>query len=114
MKNLKNSFDTVLNLNEGQAYFFLEQNLDGSYNGIISNSDTSEKSKSISNLYTKIEKTNYLFQSARIKLSEENHIDPLIDENPENSIIFYEMGLNDRKRIWTIDLEKGVLIKGEW
>lgn len=100
--------------NEGQAYFFLEQNLDGSYNGIISNSDTSEKSKSISNLYTKIEKTNYLFQSARIKLSEENHIDPLIDENPENSIIFYEIKLNDQKRIWTIDLEKGVLIKGEW
>src|SRR5690606_3685431 len=48
----------------GHPYFFLEQNADGSYNGIVSWSDTTKKSSHVSNFYTATKKATYLFRDA--------------------------------------------------
>lgn len=96
----------------GQPYFFLEQNADGTYNGIVSRSDTLKKVRYISNFYTATEKATYLFQDAQIMPLDEPYIDPSIDEAPKPFVLLYEKGTNGKRIPWVVDLDKGRLIQG--
>src|SRR5690606_847179 len=60
----------------GQPYFFLEKNADGSYNGIVSQSDTTKKSSHVSGFYTETRKARYLFRDAHLALTEDPYSDP--------------------------------------
>ena len=97
---------------QGQPYFFLEQNPDGSYNGMVSRSDTLKKARYISNFYTASEKATYLFQEAQIMPPDEPYIDPSIDEAPKPFVLLYEKGTNGKRIPWVVDLDKGRLIQG--
>lgn len=98
---------------QGQPYFFLEQNNDGSYNGLVSRSDTLKKSSHISNFYSATEKATYLFRHAQIMPPNETYINPVHDEAPKSTLLLYEKDTNGKKTPWVIDLNKGALIKGE-
>lgn len=96
----------------GQPYFFLEENADGTYNGIVSGSDTLKKSNNISSFYTATDKATYLFQDAQIMPLDEPYIDPSIDEAPKPFVLLYEKGTNGKRIPWVVDLDKGRLIQG--
>lgn len=96
----------------GQPYFFLEQNADGSYNGIVSRSDTTKKSSHVSNFYTATKKATYLFRDAQIMPLDKSYIDPSIDEAPKPFVLLYEKGTNGKRIPWVVDLDKGRLIQG--
>src|SRR5690606_41529313 len=81
----------------GQPSLFLEEDLDGSYRGIVSKSDTRKKARYISNFYTATEKATYLFKDAQIILPNEPYIDPVVDETPRPFLLFYEKKKNDKK-----------------
>lgn len=100
---------------QGQPYFFLEQNPDGYYNGIMSQSDTTKKSTHVSNFYTAAEKATYLFQDAHLAVPEEPYADPADYEigRPKSFVLLYEKGTNGKKILWVVDLQKRTLIKGE-
>lgn len=98
---------------QGQPYFFLEQNPDGSYNGIVSRSDTLQKASYISNFYTATEKASYLFQDALVTPPDEPYIDPAMDEAPKCFLLLYEKGTDGKRIPWVVDLHKGALIKGD-
>lgn len=97
----------------GQPYLFLEKNLDGSYRGIVSKSDTRKKARYISNFYTATEKATYLFKDAQIILPNEPYIDPVVDETPRPFLLFYEKTTNDKEAPLVIDLKKGKLLRGK-
>lgn len=97
----------------GQPYLFLEKNLDGSYRGIVSKSDTRKKARYISNFYTATEKATYLFKDAQIILPNEPYIDPVVDETPRPFLLFYEKTTNDKEAPLVIDLEKGKVLRGK-
>src|SRR5690606_37597111 len=97
----------------GQPYFFLEQNADGSYNGMVSRSDTLKKSDYVSNFYTGTQKATYLFRDAHLMPPSGTYINPVNDETPKSFVLFYEKGTNGKKTPWVVDLKKGILIKGE-
>lgn len=96
----------------GQPYFFLEQNADGSYNGIVSRSDTTKKSSHVSNFYTATKKATYLFRDAQIMPLDKSYIDPSIDEAPKPFVLLYEKDTNGKRIPWVVDLDKGRLIQG--
>lgn len=95
----------------GQPYFFLEQNADGSYNGIVSRSDTTKKSSHVSNFYTATKKATYLFRDAQLMPPNGTYINPVNDENPKSFVLLYEKGTNGKQTPWVVDLKKGILVK---
>lgn len=97
----------------GQPYFFLEKNADGSYNGMVSRSDTLKKSDYVSGFYTATGKATYLFRDAQLMPPSGTYINPVNDETPKSFVLLYEKGTNDKKIPWVVDLKKGILIKGE-
>ena len=99
----------------GQPYFFLEKNADGSYNGIVSQSDTTKKSNHFSGFYTATKQARYLFRGVHLTVSEESYADPADYEigHPEPFLLLYEKEGNGGKTPWVIDLKKGIVIKGE-
>ncbi|SEH99621.1 hypothetical protein SAMN02927937_02622 [Paenimyroides aquimaris] len=97
----------------GQPYFFLEQNADGSYNGMVSRSDTMKKSDYVSNFYTGTQQATYLFRDAHLMPPSGTYINPVNDETPKSFVLFYEKGTNGKKIPWVVDLKKGIVIKGE-
>lgn len=100
---------------QGQTYFFLEQNPDGTCNGMISQSDTTKKSSHVSNFYTATEKAIYLFRDAHLSVPEEPYVDPADYEigHSEPFLLLYENGRNGKKTPWIVDLKKGIVFKGE-
>lgn len=100
---------------KGQPYFFLEQNADDSYNGLVSRSDTTKKSTHVSNFYTATEKASYLFGDAHLSVPKEPYADPTDYEigHPEPFLLLYEKGTNGKQTPWVVDLKKGIVIKGE-
>ena len=97
----------------GQPYFFLEQNADGSYNGLVSQSDTTKKSTHVSNFYTATKKATYLFRDAQLMQPSGTYTNPVNDETPKSFVLLYEKGTNGKQTPWVVDLKKGVLIKGK-
>jgi len=90
----------------GQPYFFLEQNVDSSYNGIISQSDTTKKSTHVSGFYTATKTARYLFRDAHLALPEEPYADPADYEigHPEPFSLLKEIGADGPETPWVIDL----------
>lgn len=78
---------------QGQPYFFLEQKPDGSYNGIVSQSDTTKPSTHISRFYTETKKARYLFRNARLVTPEGPYADPADYEigRPEPFLLLKEI-----------------------
>lgn len=106
----------------GQPYFFLEQNADGTYNGLISQSDKTEKSSFESVFYSEEIEANYLFQKAHLATPEDIYADPADYEigHPEPYLLLHEKVYTKQGNIqeidlkpWVIDLKKGVLLKGK-
>ncbi len=92
---------------QGQPYFFLEQNVDGSWNGIVSQSDTSKKSSHISGFYTETKKAEFLFRNEVLSLPKEPYADPV--SNPIPYVLLYER----QDKPWVVDLSLGVLLKAK-
>jgi len=99
----------------GQPYFFLEKNVDGFYNGIMSQSDTAKKSSHVSGFYTATKQARYLFRDVHLMVPEASYADPADYEigHPEAFLLLYEKGENGKKIPWVIDLKKGIVIKDE-
>lgn len=97
----------------GQPYFFLEKNADGSYNGMVSRSDTLKKSDYVSGFYTATGKATYLFRDAQLMPPSGTYINPVNDETPKSFVLLYEKGTNGKQTPWVVDLKKEILIKGE-
>lgn len=99
----------------GQPYFFLEQNADSTYNGIVSESDTTKKSTHVSGFYTATNTARYLFRDAHLALPEEPYADPADYEigRPEPFLLLKEIGADGTEIPWVIDLKKGTLVKGK-
>lgn len=99
---------------QGQPYFFLERNADGSYNGIVSQSDTTKKSTRVSGFYTETRKAKYLFRDAHLATPEKPYADPADYEigQPGSFLLLKEIGADGSEIPWVIDLQKGTLIEG--
>lgn len=99
----------------GQPYFFLKQNADGTYDGIISRSDTTKRSTHISNFYTETIGGDYLFQDAYLTETEGDYADPADYEigDPKPFLLLQEQCKKGNIIPWVVDLETGVLLKGE-
>lgn len=100
---------------QGQPYFFLEQNADGTCNGIVSQSDTTKKSTHISRFYTKTKPAKYLFRNARLAAPPGPYADPSDYEtgHPEPFLLLKELGSDVTGTPWVIDLKQGKLLQGK-
>ena len=100
---------------QGQPYFFLEKNAQGRYNGIIAQSDTTEKSMHISGFYTKTKEARYLFQDAHIVVPDQVYADPADYEtgHTRNFLQFQQIGPRGAQSPWVINLKKGELLEGK-
>ena len=61
---------------EGQPYFFLQQQSDGTWNGIIAQSDTLKKSRSVTGFYTETKPARFLFQNTQLRSPTASYTDP--------------------------------------
>lgn len=100
---------------KGQPYFFLEKTADGSYNGIVSQSDTTKKSTHISGFYTETQKAKYLFQSAQLTVPEAPYADPADYEigHPEPILLLRTIDAKGSESPWVVDLRNGELLTGK-
>lgn len=110
----------------GQPYFFLEQQANRRWNGFIAQSDTLRHK-----LFKGIKNTRFLFQDAHLSTPEDIYVDPADYENghPEPFLLLQEVVPmpNDPDnpqamdlqpwvidlKPWVIDLQKGKLLKGK-
>jgi len=95
---------------QGQYYFFLEQQPNGRWNGLVAQSDTLKKSSYISSFYTETKKAKYLFQDVQLLPLEDPFVDPAVDPAPKPFVLLYEKDSNGKKIPWMVDLKKGKLI----
>lgn len=89
----------------GQPYFFLEQQPDGRWNGLIAQSDTVNKP-----LYKEIKGVRFLFRDAHMTPPGEPYLNPVIERAPKPVVLLYGKGINGKKTPWVVDLTKGELV----
>lgn len=95
---------------QGQPYLFIEQNANGRWTGIVSQSDTSRKSKSVSGFYTATTEAKFLFQDASLSPPEELYVDPITVPRP---YLLLRPSGRKHNRPSVIDLKRGILLNGK-
>lgn len=95
----------------GQPYFFLQQQSDGTWNGIIAQSDTLKKSRSVTGFYTESKTARFIFQDERLIEPTDPVIDPYFEPKPY--LMLRAIKSDGAEEPWGIDLQNGILHQGK-
>ena len=100
---------------QGQPYFFLEQNKDGTYNGLIAHSDLIGVEAKKSKLFRTVREVRSLFTHAALRLQEAPYADPAdYEKGRVESYVYMEAKAKNGASIpWVVDLKSGQLLTGE-